>query len=514
MKRFLPFRGAGIRAAAVGTAAVVLAAGCSGDGGNEREPKPGPGSPNPSSTAGPLQVQRVELQSGPARLELLALGRTDGGRVTAHFRLVSETRPQGYFGSSFTYLDDKGFDIGGISLVDAVGNKLYFPLRTTTGECLCTTFEPGRLPESGSVDLYAVYPAPPDEVKSVTVRAPLTTPFHDVALASGPAVEASALPVDPATADLAAPVIRPLVSHAEGLEQSTDEEGEDKRVRISADVLFAVDKADLGPAAQRILKNVAGQIDASSDDVVEVDGHTDDTGTPQHNQDLSRRRAEAVVKALEGLVTRTGVKFQARGHGETDPVAPNGSAEGRRLNRRVAVAFLRPAPARPSAPPAAPGSGAFQESSPPPVVGTLRPKAPAGAVAPVPEVETLQYDVNAVHRDSAGLVSLVWSVTNKGSGEINLNASFSAWLTDRYKIVSTSGVSLVDPAAKVRYGPLRDDAGVCLCFQGNLSGNYSLAPGEKVTYGSLYKLPADLETVDVEIPFYSSASTIENLRVD
>ena len=512
MKTFSSFLRMGKRVAGLGIVAVVLTAGCSG-GGEERPgsaPDPGAGVPGASA---PLQVQRVELKSGPARMELLALNRTDGDRVVAHFRLVSETETQRYFGYSFQYVDDKEPDIGGISLVDVVGNKLYFPLKTTDGTCLCTDLTRTEVPAGGSLDLYAVYPALPKDVTKVTVRAPLTTPFHDVELGSGPVSPAPSLPVDPQTADLAAPIIRPLVSNAEGLEQSVDEDGENKRFRISADVLFAVDKADLSPAAQRILKEVAEQIDASSDDVVEVDGHTDDTGTSRHNRDLSRRRAESVVNELKRMVTRTGVTFQATGHGETEPVASNDSEEGRRLNRRVAVTFARPAPARITAPTGTPSGEAFQWADRLPVIGTLNPKAPADATSEAKRVDTLQYDVNAVHRDSAGLVSLVWTITNKGTEEILIESDFAERLTGRYKIVSTSGVALVDPAAKVRYGPLRDDVGVCLCFQGLLTGNDALDPGEQAVYASLYKLPADVKTVDVRIPFLSVEHTIPNMRI-
>ncbi|WP_344449834.1 OmpA family protein [Actinocorallia aurantiaca] len=454
----------------------------------------------------------MELASGPARLELLSLGRTDGGRVAAHLRLTTETETGRHFRRALEYQSSGEYDIGGIALVDVVGNKLYFPLRTTTGECLCTTV-PRELPAGGSLDLHAVYPAPPEEVARVTIWAPRTTPFHDVELAAGQVAPVPTLTVDPSTAELAAPTIRSLLNNAEGLEQSTDEEGENRRIRISADVLFEIDKANLGPEAQRILKGVAKEIDASSDEAVEVDGYTDNTGTNRHNKDLSERRAESVVNALKGLVTRSGVTFRAEGHGEDDPVASNEAEEGRRLNRRVAVSFTRPTPTRPSAPPAASGSGAFTWSDSLPVIGTLRPRAEAGAGDVAKRVENLQYDINALHRDSTGSVSLVWTVTNKGTEEMNLSIDFKEHLTSRYEGGGTGGVMLVDPAAKVRYGPLRDDEDVCLCFHGLISGNYILDPGEQAVYSGLYKLPEDVTAIDVQIPFYSSSHTIPGLKI-
>ncbi len=511
------FRSPGSRAVAAGVTVLVLATGCSGDGdeGPDPAPKGGPtGGPTPA--AAPLQVQPVELREGKARMELLALDRTEGGEVVARFRLVSEAGTGSKFDDAFRYVGEAGSDdLRGISLVDAVGNKLYFPLRTTDDTCLCSDLSDAEIPAGGSLELYAVYPALPQDVKAVTVRAPLTVPFHDVPVGSGPAAPVPGATADPGSADLAEPVIRPLVSNAEGLEQSTDEEGDDKRVRISADVLFKIDKADLSAEAQRILKGVAEQIDESPGDTVEIDGHTDDTGTPGHNQDLSERRAAAVEGVLRRLVTRQGVTFRSRGHGEREPVAPNSTEEGRRLNRRVAVGFARPVPARPPAPPAqTSGSGAFQWTEGEfPVLATLRPKATEKGRRSAKELESLQYDVNAVHRDSAGLVSLVWTVTNRGDAEINLRSAFKDDNAYRYKIVSTSGVALVDPATRMRYGPLRDDDGVCLCFQGNLSGNTTLDPGENATYSSLYKLPAETTTVDVQIPFSAESSTLPGLKV-
>ena len=499
-----------------GVALTVLAAGCSGEKEPGPTPKTGPTSGSPAPEAAPLQIQPVELREGKARMELLALDRTGSGKVVARFRLVSEAETGSKFDDAFKYVGETGTDdLRGISLVDGVGNKLYFPLRTTDDVCLCTDLSDAEIPAGGSLDLYAVYPALPQDVKAVTVRAPLTVPFHDVPVSDGPAATVPGQTVDPESAALAPPVIRPLVSNAEGIEQSIDEEGDDKRVRISADVLFKIDKADLGSEAQRILKGVAEQIDESPGDVVKIDGHTDDTGTPAHNQDLSERRATSVENALKQLVTRKGVTFQSRGYGEDEPVASNGTEEGRRLNRRVAVGFARPVPARPAAPPAqSSGSGAFQWSEGAfPVIATLRPKASDGANDVAKKVETLQYDVNAIHRDSAGLVSLVWTVTNKGTEEINVNSAFHSDTAYRYKIVSTSGVSLIEAAAKVGYGPLRDDTGVCLCFQGGMSGNYILAPGENATYSSLYKLPEDLPAVDVQIPFHSQSHTIPNVKV-
>jgi outer membrane protein OmpA-like peptidoglycan-associated protein len=65
-----------------------------------------------------------------------------------------------------------------------------------------------------------------------------------------------------------------------------------------------------------------------------VEGHTDNTSTPAHNQQLSEARAQAVVAALaaQGITT---TRLQAAGFGQTKPLADNATEAGRAQNRRV-----------------------------------------------------------------------------------------------------------------------------------------------------------------------------------
>ena len=66
----------------------------------------------------------------------------------------------------------------------------------------------------------------------------------------------------------------------------------------------------------------------------EVQGHTDNQGSDKINDPLSQQRAEAVVKALEGLGC-DGFNLRAVGKGSHEPVADNKTDEGRAKNRRV-----------------------------------------------------------------------------------------------------------------------------------------------------------------------------------
>ena len=65
-----------------------------------------------------------------------------------------------------------------------------------------------------------------------------------------------------------------------------------------------------------------------------MDGHTDNVGTDEYNQNLSNQRAEAVRTYLVDQGVLTG-SVTARGFGKTQPVGTNDTAEGRQINRRV-----------------------------------------------------------------------------------------------------------------------------------------------------------------------------------
>ncbi|HEX8803274.1 MAG TPA: OmpA family protein, partial [Acidimicrobiales bacterium] len=115
-------------------------------------------------------------------------------------------------------------------------------------------------------------------------------------------------------------------------------------VTFAADVLFDTDRSDLRREARARLDQIAAQLEALGPRRVTITGHTDDRGTPEHNQALSERRAE-VVRAHLGRQLDDAFRLEARGYGETRPVAPNtrpdGSddPEGRARNRRVVIAF-------------------------------------------------------------------------------------------------------------------------------------------------------------------------------
>jgi outer membrane protein OmpA-like peptidoglycan-associated protein len=100
------------------------------------------------------------------------------------------------------------------------------------------------------------------------------------------------------------------------------------------DVLFDTGKYTLKPGARERLAKVAGILLAYPGLRVQIEGHTDNVGGGEYNQQLSEQRARAVQSFLvsQGVSPNT---ITSQGFGMTQPVASNSNAAGRQLNRRV-----------------------------------------------------------------------------------------------------------------------------------------------------------------------------------
>ena len=107
----------------------------------------------------------------------------------------------------------------------------------------------------------------------------------------------------------------------------------DGRVQLH-DILFDLDKATLQQESDKQLQDVLTLLKNSSDLKLEVQGHTDDQGADDYNMSLSQRRAETVVGYLN-LFGIDAARLTPKGYGESTPVAPNTTEEGRAKNRRV-----------------------------------------------------------------------------------------------------------------------------------------------------------------------------------
>ena len=111
-------------------------------------------------------------------------------------------------------------------------------------------------------------------------------------------------------------------------------------MNLSEDALkFDFDKAEIRPENKELLSRVAGILLTSKDYTVSVNGHTDDVGTQEYNQDLSERRAQSVRDYLvnAGL---SGEIFTVQGFGKKQPLV-NGTSDGARAkNRRVELGIV------------------------------------------------------------------------------------------------------------------------------------------------------------------------------
>ncbi|MBQ7741642.1 MAG: OmpA family protein [Bacteroidaceae bacterium] len=103
---------------------------------------------------------------------------------------------------------------------------------------------------------------------------------------------------------------------------------------VTNNILFQTAKADLLPESMEEIQKVAQYMKANPTARFEVQGHTDNQGSDAVNDPLSQKRAEAVVKALEGLGVDV-FNLRAVGKGSHEPVADNSTEEGRAKNRRV-----------------------------------------------------------------------------------------------------------------------------------------------------------------------------------
>jgi outer membrane protein OmpA-like peptidoglycan-associated protein len=105
-------------------------------------------------------------------------------------------------------------------------------------------------------------------------------------------------------------------------------------VHFESDVLFDIDSAVVKPAAQDALDQASQVLTEYSKTAVIVQGHTDATGTEEHNQELSDRRARAVVAYLAARGIDP-ARMAPIGYGEGQPIASNDLSSGRAQNRRV-----------------------------------------------------------------------------------------------------------------------------------------------------------------------------------
>ncbi len=105
-------------------------------------------------------------------------------------------------------------------------------------------------------------------------------------------------------------------------------------------ILFDTGKATIKERSEEVLKNIVAILEEYSYARFSIDGHTDSVGSDALNQKLSEERAYSVMNFLieNGIASN---RLEATGYGEARPLADNGTASGRKTNRRVEINLIK-----------------------------------------------------------------------------------------------------------------------------------------------------------------------------
>lgn len=127
-----------------------------------------------------------------------------------------------------------------------------------------------------------------------------------------------------------------LRGQLQGTGVSVTRQGDYIVLNMPSNITFATDSASIQPAFYPTLNSVALVLKRFDRTLVDVYGHTDSTGSYEHNMQLSQQRAAAVANYLiaQGTDPR---RFATIGLGPTQPIASNATQEGRAQNRRVEI---------------------------------------------------------------------------------------------------------------------------------------------------------------------------------
>src|SRR5271157_2393069 len=105
-------------------------------------------------------------------------------------------------------------------------------------------------------------------------------------------------------------------------------------------IQFGFNKATLTKADQQALDEFAQQVAGQKHYIIQVQGYTDGVGSAEYNNQLSRRRADAVIQYLAAKYNVPPYRIYLIGLGKDNPVAENKNAAGRAKNRRVDVQLM------------------------------------------------------------------------------------------------------------------------------------------------------------------------------
>jgi outer membrane protein OmpA-like peptidoglycan-associated protein len=117
------------------------------------------------------------------------------------------------------------------------------------------------------------------------------------------------------------------------------------KLNIPGKVMFAVGSSDISPEFKSTLDSVAGVVAEYCDVNARIVGHTDSSGDETANRQLSLKRATTVEQYLASVLQAkkvSGRQLSVDGLGESQPIAPNTTEDGKAQNRRVEIFLIPP----------------------------------------------------------------------------------------------------------------------------------------------------------------------------
>ncbi len=127
-----------------------------------------------------------------------------------------------------------------------------------------------------------------------------------------------------------------LRAQLQGTGVSVTRNGNNIILNMPSNITFDTDQDQVKSQFYPTLNSVAIVLRKFNQSLVDIYGHTDSTGSPSYNLQLSQRRAQSVANYLgaQGIDQR---RFAVTGFGDTRPIASNASEAGRAQNRRVEI---------------------------------------------------------------------------------------------------------------------------------------------------------------------------------
>ena len=249
---------------------------------------------------------------------------------TPRYLLVKQERTQGNLHVAVLVADISSSQRAAIYVVQVEGKPMDKGMAATKQSEAVVESKPVEIAKPVVVESAPVVEAKPVIVASapaVVASSPVVVENKPVVVESKPvAIESKPTPVES----------KPAVVESKPVDSATLNSSLASTGQVNVyGIHFDFDKADVKAESKPQLDEIAKLLTANPALKLRVTGHTDSIGTSTHNQELSGRRADAIVAALEKNYAIAANRLSAAGLGSSAPVASNDTVQGRALNRRV-----------------------------------------------------------------------------------------------------------------------------------------------------------------------------------